>query len=231
MQLLSRDIPKLVDISCVRTNVTTNEIKLMAEVAQKYGFLCVFAMPSFTPLLRKEIVDSNVMVGGVAGFPSGADTTEIKVITAKQMVAEGCDEIDMVINVGALLSGEENLVYNDIKAVVDAVAPIPVKAILEIAYLSDNEIRKGAELATKAGVAYVKTGTGWGPKPTTVETIKIIKEVVGDRAKIKAAGGVRTLEDLEGMYNAGCERFGISISSALSIIKEAYEREGIPFPE
>ncbi len=226
-----KDIPRLVDISAVRTDVTYDEIKLMAHIAEKYNFVCVFAMPSFTDKLRRLIKSPTVMVGGVAGFPSGADTTEAKIACAKKMIELGCDEVDMVINVGALKSGDYLLVENDIKSVVQAVFPVPVKAILEIGYLTDEEIKKGAELAVSAGVTYVKTGTGWAKNPTTFETIKIIKEVIGDRAKIKAAGGVRTLQDLETMVELGCERFGISIKSALSILNEAYEREGIEFPD
>ncbi len=231
MSLSSREIPRLIDISCVRTDVTYDEMKLMAHIAEKYDFVCVFAMPCFTDKLRRLITKPTVMVGGVAGFPSGADTTEIKVANAKKMVEIGCDEVDMVINVGALKSGDYLMVENDIKSVVKAVFPTPVKAILEIAYLTDEEIAKGSELAVNAGVTYVKTGTGWGPKPTTVDTIKIIKGVTGNRAKIKAAGGVRSLADLEAMVDVGCDRFGISIKSALSILKEAYDREGLEFPD
>ncbi len=231
MRLSYEEIPRIIDISSVRTDVTYDELKLNAHIAQKYNFVCTFAMPCFTAQLRELVTSPTVMVGGVAGFPSGADTTEIKVECAKRMKALGCDEVDMVINVGALISGDYELVKNDIKAVVAAIYPTPVKSILEIAYLSDEEIKMGSKLAVESGVAYVKTGTGWASKPTTIETIKIMKEVVGDRAKIKAAGGVRTLADLEAMVDAGCDRFGISIKSALSILKEAYEREGKVFED
>ncbi len=226
-----KEIPRMVDISAVRTDVTYDELKFMAHIAEKYDFVCVFAMPCFTDKLRRLITNPSTMVGGVAGFPSGADTTEVKIANAKKMVELGCDEVDMVINVGALKSKDYGLVENDIKAVVKAVFPTPVKSILEISYLTEDEIRMGAELAVRAGVTYVKTGTGWASNPTTVRTIEIIKEVVGDRAKIKAAGGVRTLADLEAMVDAGCSRFGIGMKSILSILNEAYEREGVEFPD
>ncbi len=231
MKLSYKEIPRLIDISCVRTDVTYDEIKLMSHISQKYKFVCVFAMPCFTGMLREMITDSDVMVGGVAGFPSGADTTEAKVATALKMVEIGCNEVDMVINVGALKSGDYDLVKSDIEAVVKAVYPTPVKSILEICYLTDEEIAIGAKIASDAGVTYVKTGTGWGSKPTTVDTIKIIKGVVGDKSYIKAAGGVRDLATLEAMVEAGCNRFGISIKSALCILKEAYDREGVEFPD
>lgn len=167
------------------------------------------------------------MVGGVVGFPSGADTTFVKVADARDLLAAGVDELDMVINVGALKSGRYDQVRNDIRAVVDAGQGTPVKAILEIAYLTRDEIRRGSLLAVEAGASYIKTGTGWAGKPTTVDTIRLIKETVGDSAKIKAAGGVRSLDVLLEMVDAGCSRFGIGLSSALKIIEEARMRLGL----
>jgi deoxyribose-phosphate aldolase len=106
-----------------------------------------------------------------------------------------------------------------------------VKAIVEGGYLSNDQIIRACELAVEAGVTFVKSGTGWASAPTTLEHIKLMKQTVGTRAKIKAAGGVRTLACLEEMVEAGCSRFGISVSSALSILKEAYARDGVPFDE
>lgn len=229
--LKAKEIAKLIDISSVRTNVTYEEIEKIAECAKKYGFVCAFTMPSSTPRLIELLKDSPVMVGGVTGFPSGADTTEMKVECANEMKQMGCNEIDMVINVGALKSGDYESVERDIHAVVEAVKPTPVKSILEIAYLSDEEIKMGCEIAVRAGVTFVKSGTGWANQPTTVDNIRTMKEAVGDRVLIKAAGGVRSLDILEKMYDAGCRRFGISLNSALKILKEAYHREGIPFEE
>jgi deoxyribose-phosphate aldolase len=134
----------------------------------------------------------------------------------------------MVINVGALISDDCDYVEREVKAVVDAVAPIPVKSILECAYLDEGQIRRGCEAAVSGGVAFVKSGTGWASVPTTVETVRIMKSAVGDRASIKAAGGVRSLAILENMYEAGCRRFGISLASALKIMKESCERDGVP---
>ena len=175
--------------------------------------------------LRTKIVNQkNILVGGVVGFPSGADTTSVKVASAIELIKMGVDEIDMVINVGALKSGAYDIVYKDIKAVVDIANGIPVKSILEIAYLTDDEIKRGSEIAVKAGVTFVKTGTGWANKPTTVETIKLIKSTIGNSALIKAAGGVRDLNTLIEMYDNGCSRFGIGINSAIGIMKEIYEK-------
>lgn len=231
MNLISAlDLPKLIDISAVRTNVTEQEVKEVAKIANKYGFICAFAMPCYTELLKKELgSDTKVHLGGVVGFPSGADTTSAKILTAKEMISLGCDEVDMVINVGALLSGDYDFVKNEISEIKKIVSPIPLKSILEISYLDEEKIKIGTELAVEAGVDFVKTGTGWAKNPTTVETIKIINEVVNNRCSIKAAGGVRSLKTLEDMYVQGCRRFGISLNSALSILREAYEREGLEF--
>lgn len=215
------EIAKMIDISAVRADSTLDEVKRVAQAAKDYGFICAFAMPCFTKELIALLSDRpDIMVGGVSGFPSGADTTASKVATAKQMLALGVNEVDMVINVGALKSGKYDIVKDDIKAVVDC-CNVPVKSILEIAYLTDDEIKIGSRLAVEAGVTFVKTGTGWASKPTTVDTIKLIKSEIGNSAKIKAAGGVRELSTLLDMVEAGCSRFGIGINSAIKIMEQA----------
>jgi len=230
MLLSAHEIPRFIDISAVRTDVMESEVMLIADMAIRYNFVCAFAMPCYTARLINALKKhDSIGVGGVVGFPSGADTTEIKVETARQLLTMGCDELDMVINVGELKSGNHDAVYRDIQAVVKAAGDVPVKSILEISYLTDEEIISGSRIAADAGVIYVKTGTGWADKPTTVRTIELIRQAIGDRTLIKAAGGVRSLDDLEAMYAAGCTRFGISINSALKILKEAYMREGLAF--
>jgi deoxyribose-phosphate aldolase len=226
----AKSIARMIDISSVKAESTIPEINRMVEVARHFKFICAFAMPCFTKRLVDMLSDEpDVMVGGVVGFPSGTDTTSIKIATAKEMMKAGVDELDMVINVGALKSGLYDEVYNDIHSVVETADGMPVKCILEIAHLTDDEIRRGSELAVRAGVTYVKTGTGWASKPTTVETIKIIKSEIGDSALIKAAGGVRDLKTLLAITEAGASRFGIGINSAISIMKEVYEACGMPW--
>lgn len=223
-----KTIARVVDISGVRTDVTRQEIDSIVEACRIYHFICAFAMPNFTPYLKQQLQSlPDVMLGGVVGFPSGADSIAIKVFTAREHLKTGCDELDMVINVGALKSGMYQTVEDDIRAVVDVSDGKPVKCILEIAYLTDDEICKGAELAVKAGVRYVKTGTGWASKPTTVDTIKLIKHAIGNDAMIKAAGGVRTLDTMLAMMDAGCARFGIGLRSILSIMHEVDQRLNI----
>ena len=225
-QAILQGIHRRVDISGVRADVSIQELDKIAAAAKHYQFICAFALPCFTQymvdLLRDEPA---VHVGATIGFPSGADTTAIKVASAKEQIAMGVDELDMVINVGAVKSGRMDLVEDDIRAVVDAAeGKYPVKSILEICYLTDDEIRRASEAAVRAGVTYVKTGTGWGNKPTTVDTIRLIKSTIGGSAMIKAAGGVRTLDTMLEMIDCGCDRFGIGLRSIMSIMKEVDAR-------
>lgn len=225
-------IPRMIDISGVRADVSIEEVDQIAQVAKQFRFICAFAMPCFTRLMVDKLKDEpDIMVGGVVGFPSGADTTFVKVADAKEMMSLGVNELDMVINVGALKSGRYELVRDDIKAIVDTANGLPVKSILEVAYLTDDEIRRGAEIAVEAGVKYVKTGTGWAGRPTTVDHIRLIRSAIGDEALIKAAGGVRSLDTLLAMADAGCSRFGIGLRSVVNIMGEVYDRAGAPWPE
>ncbi len=225
--IILENLGRMIDISGVRTDVTLREVDQIVAAAKHYRFICAFVMPCFTPRLVGMLRDCpDILVGGTVGFPSGADTTTLKVQNAREQIAAGVDELDMVINVGALKSGLYSLVEDDVRAVVGAAEGRPTKCILEVAYLTDDEIRKGAELAVKAGVDFVKTGTGWAEKPTTVETIRLIKSVIGDSAKIKAAGGVRDLQTILAMIDAGCSRFGIGLRSIVSIMKETDKRLG-----
>ena len=221
-------IHRRVDISGVRADTSMEELRQIAVAARHYKFICAFALPSFTPYLIELLKDEpDVRIGATIGFPSGGETTSLKVASAKEQIAMGVDELDMVINIGAAKSGRFDIVENDIRAVVEAAeGRYPVKSILEIAHLTDDEIRRASEAAVRAGVTYVKTDTGWAGKPTTVDTIKLIKSAIGDAALIKAAGGVRSLDTMLEMIDAGCDRFGIGLRSIMSIMKEVDARLG-----
>lgn len=216
-----QSISRMIDISGVRADVSLVEIDKIVNTAIEHNFICAFAMPCFTDVLVRKLSNyEDILVGGVVGFPSGADTTSIKVEQAKAMLRAGVDELDMVINVGALKSKHYQMVSDDIKAVIEVSDGKPVKSILEIAYLDDYEIAKASEIAVEAGVAFVKTGTGWANRPTTVETIQVIKSTIGDTAKIKAAGGVRGLDTVLKMIDAGCSRFGLGLYTAIGLMEE-----------
>lgn len=220
-------IASMIDISAVRTDVTLSELRDMADLARHYRFICAFTMPCYTIDLKNLLMDSpEVQIGGVVGFPSGADNTLIKAFTTRDLVATGCSEIDMVINVGALKSGQYDRVESDICAVVGAAEGRPVKAILEIAYLTQDEIKRASEIAIRTGVSFIKTGTGWANKPTTVDDVIMIKRIVGNSIKIKVAGGVRSLDTMLGMIGAGCCRFGIGFKSAMTIMSDVDQRLG-----
>lgn len=221
-------IGRMVDVSTVRTDVTLTEIDQMIDIVKKYHCICASPMPWITRYVIDQLCDTpDTLVTGVVGFPSGADSTFVKVAAAKDLLSLGCQELDMVVNVSALKSGHDDIVRDDIKAVVDAANGTAVKTILEICYLTDDEIVRGSEIAVKSGAAFVKTGTGWGPKPTTVDTIRLIRKTIGNSARIKAAGGVRDLNTLLNMVDAGCDRFGIGVRSAAGIFEEAYQRAGL----
>lgn len=216
------NVGRMIDVSTVQTFCGKEENDLLIDIVRKYNCICASPMPSYTKYVIDKLADrKDIVTTGVVSFPSGAEDTFIKVATAKDMISLGCEELDMVINVGALKSGDYKTVEDDIKAVVDAANGYPVKTILEICYLTDDEIKRASEIGVKAGATYIKTGTGWGPKPTTVETIKLIKSTIGDSALIKAAGGVRSLETLVAMAEVGCNRFGIGYRTAPAILEEA----------
>ncbi len=211
----------MLDLSAVQANSTRDQVRRFAETAARYNCKAVFALSSFLPTLhdfRREFGGS-FLIGGTVGFPSGGMTTEMKIREAECLLKLGVDEVDMMINVGYLLSGLYEEAEEDIRAVKKTVGDTPLKVILECHYLDATLIQRAAEMAVQAGAQWVKTGTGWTPTGATLENVALIKETVGDRAKVKASGGVRNLETLQKMIALGVERFGVG-SAVYSIIKE-----------
>ncbi len=221
MDLTPAQLARMMDLSAVRTDVDLDEIHRLADACKRYGCICAFAMPCYVPDLVRLLADTpEVGVGGVIGFPSGSHSTATKVAEACEQLDQGAAELDMVINVGMLQSGRDEYVENDIRAVVEAVRPTPVKVILEVHYLTDDQIVRGSRLAVRAGAAFVKTGTGWPETGATLENVRLIKSVVGDAAQVKAAGGVRDYRTVLKMIEAGVTRFGISLASGERIFAE-----------
>jgi len=209
----------MIDLSCVQTRCCEDDIREMVETAIQYGIGHVTTLQTFLPF-TKELIEFHPgihLVGNVS-FPSGSDSTSLKVLQAKEMTEMQCDEIDMVINIGKLRSGADDEVEADIHAVVETARPIPVKVIIEVSYLTQPEIIRACELVIKAGGAFVKTGTGWGSRGTTVEDVKLIKSVVGDQVQIKASGGIRDLDTIVEMYRHGARRFGVNLRSGKEIL-------------
>jgi len=221
MLLTSKDIAKMIDISCVRTTSSKADIDEMVDIARKYGFGQVSVMQCFIPYTKELLKNApGVRLIGNVSFPSGSDSTSLKVVQAKEMLAAGCDEIDMVMNIGKLRSGQLEEVERDVRAVVETVLPTPIKVIIEVMSLTPEETKQACEICLRTGATFVKTGTGWADRGTTLEDVNLVKSFVGDQIKIKASGGIRGLDMFVKMYKAGARRFGINMKSAIKIIEE-----------
>ena len=214
-------LARMIDLSAVRAEADADEIRRLAEAAKRYRCICVFVLPAFLPEIKAQLADApEVGLGGVVGFPSGGHGTAVKVAEARDQLAQGATELDMVINVGMLRSGRDRFVEDDIRAVVEAADGTPLKVILEAHHLSDEEIVRGSRLAVRAGAAFVKTGTGWCPTGATLHNVRLIKQTVGDAAQVKAAGGVRDLATVIEMHRLGVTRFGVGLNSGIRILQE-----------
>ena len=227
MHLSSTDIAQMIDLSCVRTTSSTKDIDEMVDAAITYGFGQVSVMQCFIPYTKNLIIDTNIRLIGNVSFPSGSDTTSIKIQQAQEMVKAGCDEIDLVMNIGMLRSGRLSEVENDIRSVAKVVNPLPLKVIIEIMYLSEQEVRHACRICINSGADFVKTGTGWADRGTTLKDVKLIKSIVGDQIKIKASGGIRNVETLVEMYKEGARRFGINLKSGIQILDEILRKGDI----
>jgi deoxyribose-phosphate aldolase len=212
---ITKEIASLIDHTLLKANATKEEIVKLCEEAKEYGFASVCVNPVYVNLCKQLLKGTNVKVCTVVGFPLGATTSNVKAFEAKEAVANGADEIDMVINIGALKSGNYQLVLDDIKAVREATRGKILKVIIETAYLTKEEKIKACELAKQAGADFVKASTGFAPAGATVEDIALMKSVVGLKIGVKASGGIRTLEDALKMVKAGATRIGTSASVAI----------------
>ena len=211
----SRDIAPYIDHTLLKPDATRDDIVKVCDEARKWGFATVCLNSSNIALAKRLLEGSSVRPIAVVGFPLGAGTTSAKVFETREAVRNGAAEIDMVINIGALKSHDYALVECDIRSVVDAARPRPVKVILETGGLTRDEKVIGCALAKAAGAAFVKTSTGFGQGGATVEDIALMRSVVGDDVGVKASGGVRTTQDAEKMIAAGANRIGASASIAI----------------
>jgi deoxyribose-phosphate aldolase len=221
MTLKPSEIAALIDLSCVRITSNRTEIVEMVNAARLHGFGHVSVLQCFIPFTRQLLLSApDVALVGNVSFPSGSDSTSIKVAQALEMRSDGCDEIDMVMNIGKLRSGDLAAVEADVREVIQAVHPTPVKVIIELMVLTSAEIAHACEICVRAGASFVKTGTGWAERGTTVEDVRLVKSLVGDKIKIKASGGIRSLDTLLAMYAAGARRFGVNLRSGIQIVEE-----------
>lgn len=205
------NLAKMIDHTKLKADTTEADIITLTSEAKEHGFWSVCINPTWIPLAKKELAGSDVKICTVIGFPLGANSSKVKAFETDTAIKDGADEVDMVINVGALKQAQYDVVLADIKAVVDeAKGRALVKVIIETALLTKEEIVKVCELAVEAGADYVKTSTGFSTAGATAENVKLMKDTVGDRALVKASGAVRTTEDAEKMVAAGASRIGAS---------------------
>ncbi len=219
---IEADIARLIDHTLLKPEASRKDVQKLCEEAVRFGFASVCINPWYVPLAAEMVRGSEVKVCTVVGFPLGATLPQVKVFEAEEALKLGAEEIDMVINVGALKSGQDDVVESDIRGVVEAShrGGAICKVIIEAALLTPDE-KVRASMATKnARADFVKTSTGFGPGGATAEDVALMRAVVGGELGVKAAGGVRSLEDLKKMISAGATRIGASAS--VKIMEQAH---------
>ena len=215
------DIAGYIDHTVLAADATRERIEALCKEAAEYGFASVCVNSCWVPLASKLLEGSSAKVCTVVGFPLGAMDSSAKAFEARNAVDGGADEIDMVINVGFLKSGMTSEVLEDIKAVREACEGHTLKVIIETCLLTDEEKRLACELSEKAGADYVKTSTGFSTGGATVEDVRLMRSVVGDRLGVKASGGIRAYETALSMIEAGASRIGAS--AGVRIVREQDE--------
>lgn len=208
-----------VDHTILKPAATAADVRKLCEEAKKYGFASVCINPCHIAEAKAYLKDSDVKVCTVIGFPLGANTAQVKAFETEQAYTLGCDEFDMVINIGALKDGRDDYVRDEIAAVVRAAQGKCVKVIIETYLLTDEEKGRATRLACEAGASFVKTCTGFSGGAATVEDVKLMKANATGGVKIKASAGIRTLESALALIEAGAERLGTS--SGVKIIEQA----------
>jgi deoxyribose-phosphate aldolase len=207
-------VAKTIDHSILKPDILTADIEAGCALALKYDVATVCIRPMDVALTARLLAGSDVKVATVIGFPHGTATTATKVFESVDAIRNGAVELDMVLNISALLSGDYQLVQDDIAAVVNAakseLATASIKVIFETAYLTPELIAKACQLTEAAGADYVKTSTGFASAGATIENVKLMKQTVGDRLKVKSSGGVKTLDQLIDFMDAGVTRSGCS---------------------
>ncbi|HEV8522977.1 MAG TPA: deoxyribose-phosphate aldolase [Terriglobales bacterium] len=214
-----RSVARLIDHTLLRADTTRQQVAQLCAEATHFGFAAVFAHPTYLAQAVAALHLAPVKVGTTVGFPLGAALTTVKRFESAEAVRLGADEIDMVLNVGALKSGDRVLVESDIRSVAEIAhrAGAILKVILETALLTRDEKVLACELAVSAGADFVKTSTGFAGGGATVEDIALMRTVVGERAGVKASGGIRTAADVAAMLNAGADRLGTSSGVAIML--------------
>ncbi|MDD2981345.1 MAG: deoxyribose-phosphate aldolase [Hespellia sp.] len=210
-----KELAAMMDHTLLKAVATPTQIKKICEEAKMIGAASVCVNPCNVRLVSEELKDSDVEVCTVIGFPLGANTSAVKAFETKDAIQNGAQEVDMVINIGALLAGDTELVYQDIKQVADAAEGTTVKVIIETCYLNDEQKKQACTAALKAGADFVKTSTGFGTGGATKADVALMRAVVGDKMKVKASGGMHTYEEAMAVVDASADRLGVSASLAI----------------
>lgn len=208
----------LIDHTILKATATRADIERLCDEAIEHNFASVCVNTCWVPLCAERLANSEVEVCCVVGFPLGAMATDPKAYEARWAVDNGADEVDMVLNVGWLLAGEDDAVRADIAAVVEAAQGRCVKVILETCYLNDEQIERACRLSVEAHATFIKTSTGFGTGGATVHDVALMTKAVNGAAKVKASGGIHTAEEAAAMVEAGADRIGTS--SGIAIVAE-----------
>lgn len=224
MAITLETIAKTLDHSTLQPYLTADDIKKGCDIALEYNTATVCARPGDMPLVVKLLEGSSVLPCTVIGFPHGAHHTAVKLFEAERALDDGCRELDMVINISRMLSGDTVYVQDEIAALADAAhaREAVLKVIIETCYLNDEQKKTVCVLADRAGADFVKTSTGYGSKGATVEDVKLMRESVSERVRVKASGGIRTLDTVLACRLAGAARCGVSATQ--KIMEEAKAR-------
>ncbi|PTL39235.1 deoxyribose-phosphate aldolase [Alkalicoccus saliphilus] len=213
---MTKSAASIIDHTLLKPETTKEQVLELCREAAEYGFASVCVNPTWVKTCAEELKNSNAKVCTVIGFPLGANTPEVKAFETKDAIKNGAEEVDMVLNIGALKDGSLELVEQDMRAVQEAAeGKALTKVILETCLLTDDEKRTACSIAVKAGLDFVKTSTGFSFGAATVEDVKLMREAVGDKAGVKASGGVKTKEDAQAMIDAGATRIGASAGVAI----------------
>ncbi|PKR85243.1 deoxyribose-phosphate aldolase [Heyndrickxia camelliae] len=215
---MDNNIAKMIDHTLLKADATKEQIHTLCLEAKEYSFASVCVNPSWVPYCADLLKDTDVKVCTVIGFPLGANTPETKAFETRNAIENGASEVDMVINIGALKSGNEELVEKDIKSVIEAAkGKALTKVIIETSLLTEDEKVRACKIAVKAGADFVKTSTGFSTGGATPEDVALMRKTVGPKIGVKASGGVRSVDDAEAMIQAGASRIGAS--SGVKIVK------------
>jgi len=209
------ELNKYIDHTLLKATARPSEITQLCAEAKEYNFYAVCINGCYVKLAKQEVSNSEVKVAAVIGFPLGAMSTEAKVSETKSCIDDGADEIDMVINIGMLQSGNHPYVENEIAAIKKAMGEMQLKVIIETCYLSEEEKKTACNLAMSAGADFVKTSTGFGTGGATLEDVQLMKSIVGDRMKIKASGGIKNTKTALEYVALGISRIGTSSGIAI----------------